>query len=56
MDKRSIKTDMFGEAKLAGILKENGSLSPDEIRDAILKELEGYIASDDVTMVVIKRV
>jgi serine phosphatase RsbU (regulator of sigma subunit) len=47
--------DMFGEGRLTDVLSRCGKKSPDEIRDAILMELNDYQCNDDVTMVVLKR-
>ncbi len=47
--------DMFGENRLQQVLAASGSGHPDEVRNNILKELEGYDCDDDVTMVVLKR-
>jgi serine phosphatase RsbU (regulator of sigma subunit) len=54
-DKRNPEKDMFGLAKLSGVLKELGGCSPEDIKNGILKSLENYKCMDDVTMVVIKR-
>ena len=54
-DNRNVSTDMFGDKLLAEILLENGHLSTDEIRDALLLKLDDYMTTDDVTMVVLKR-
>ncbi|MCP4727627.1 MAG: SpoIIE family protein phosphatase, partial [bacterium] len=48
--------NMFGDGRLVDIFTGLGSGMPDEVKDGILKELEGYDCGDDVTMVVFKRV
>jgi serine phosphatase RsbU (regulator of sigma subunit) len=55
-DKRNPETDMFGNERLIGILERMGSNPPDDIKNAVIKELRSYICQDDVTMVVLKRV
>ena len=52
---RNPRTDMFGQDRLADILRRASSKSPGGIRDAILEELTGYQLTDDVTMVIIKK-
>jgi serine phosphatase RsbU (regulator of sigma subunit) len=48
--------DMFGDDKLVDLFGELASGTTEEIRDGILKSLEGYTCPDDVTMVVVKRI
>ncbi|MCP4138413.1 MAG: AAA family ATPase [bacterium] len=52
---RDLKNNQFSEERLMGILKQSGFRSTVKIRDAILKKLEGYSTTDDVTMVILKR-
>lgn len=52
---RDPDTEMFGLGRLQETFFRNRTGSPDAIRDAILKALDGYRLSDDVSMVVIKR-
>ena len=52
---RDPEHDMFGPGQLLELFFLNRALPPDQIRDAILKALEGYTLSDDVSMVIIKR-
>ncbi|MBF0201373.1 MAG: SpoIIE family protein phosphatase [Desulfamplus sp.] len=47
--------DMFGDERLMDTVEKYGSGSAAEIHDAVLKELEGCRKSDDVTLLVIKR-
>jgi len=54
-DKRDPETEMFGNERLISILARMGSNPPDDIRNAIIKELKGYVCHDDVTMVLLKR-
>ena len=54
-DKRDPETDMFGPDRLVSILERMGSSPPDEIKNAIIKELKGFVCHDDVTMVLLKR-
>jgi serine phosphatase RsbU (regulator of sigma subunit) len=53
--RRDPKKDMFGIERLKDIFCSMGNRSTQEIKVSILKELEGYICNDDVTMVIIKR-
>jgi len=52
---RDPRKDMFGIDRLKDIVQSMGSRSTQEIKVRILKELEGYVCNDDVTMVIIKR-
>ncbi len=52
---RTRAREMFGDEKLAGCFERLGPLSTDEIRDGLLRELDGYRCLDDVTLVVIKK-
>ena len=49
------KKEMFSDTKLLKVFKEHGHLHPDEIKNGIIKSLQGYHCDDDVTMMVIKR-
>ena len=50
------ENDIFGEDRLIDTFKELGDLSPEEIKDGILRKLnKNYISDDDVTLVVMKR-
>lgn len=48
--------NMFGNDLLADILLKNGNKTPVEIQQAVLDELTKYHQSDDVTMIIIKRI
>jgi serine phosphatase RsbU (regulator of sigma subunit) len=54
--KRKPEEEMFGEDRLANIMIQMGERTPDDIKNSILSELEGYDCTDDVTMVILKRV
>lgn len=47
--------EMFSDEKLMALLKDLGHLTPEEIKDGILKALKGYTCEDDVTMLILKR-
>ncbi len=46
---------MFSEEKLAEILKNSGRLRPNDIKDKILEDLQGYKKNDDVSLVILKK-
>jgi predicted ATPase/serine phosphatase RsbU (regulator of sigma subunit)/tRNA A-37 threonylcarbamoyl transferase component Bud32 len=46
---------MFGQERLAGIIRDHGVKPPEKIQNAILKELDNYTTDDDITIVLIKR-
>lgn len=54
------KRELFGMERLKDIVLKNSSLSPDKIKEIILKEVllfqDGTEQNDDITLVVIKRV
>jgi serine phosphatase RsbU (regulator of sigma subunit) len=52
---RDPEIDMFGRDRLSETFRKACMLSPEGIRDAILKELGEFTISDDITLVVIKR-
>ncbi|MBP7738574.1 MAG: SpoIIE family protein phosphatase [Spirochaetes bacterium] len=54
-NRRNPRLDMFGQDRLADILLCNHNRSAEEIRDAVLEELEGFQCIDDVTMVIIRK-
>ncbi len=47
--------NLFSSEKLADLFKENGEHMPDYIKDSVLAALTDYKASDDVTMLILKR-
>jgi serine phosphatase RsbU (regulator of sigma subunit) len=49
-------SEMFGSEKLQEVFCKLGEATPDEVKQGILNELEGYDFDDDVTMVVLKRI
>jgi serine phosphatase RsbU (regulator of sigma subunit) len=55
-DNRDPETDMFGLDRLVSILTRMGNRPPDDIKNAVIKELKGYVCHDDVTMVLLKRI
>ena len=55
VNKREPETDMFGEERLKSVLHENRKLGTEGIRDAIIKALEDYEQSDDVTIVILRK-
>lgn len=56
---RSANNEFFGEERLQAIVLENRAASPDQIAQAILQSLHGFVGdaaqSDDITLVIIKR-
>jgi sigma-B regulation protein RsbU (phosphoserine phosphatase) len=52
------EAELFGEGRLARILRETEGLSTDEIRERILSEVRafagGAIQADDMTLVILK--
>jgi len=48
--------EMFGEERLLNIFQRLSPGPTEEIMNGILKELESYICSDDVTMIILKRI
>lgn len=52
---RNPETDMYGEEMLRTVFMKTGGRSTEEIKMAILDSLSGYDCTDDVTMVVVKR-
>lgn len=55
-NKRTIEADMYGQERLREILSRIGDRPPEAVREGILESLKDYQASDDITMVVVKRV
>jgi serine phosphatase RsbU (regulator of sigma subunit) len=53
---RSGDDSLFSQEKLEMVFKELGRRNTKEIKDGIMKELEGYDCRDDVTIVVVKKV
>ena len=51
-------SDLFGEARLAQLVREHGHLPPEELRERILREIESFVAGapqhDDMTMILLK--
>jgi sigma-B regulation protein RsbU (phosphoserine phosphatase) len=51
-------SDLFGEARLSRIVQEHGHLESGELRERILREIEGFVGGadqhDDMTMILIK--
>jgi serine phosphatase RsbU (regulator of sigma subunit) len=47
---------MFSEDKLVGLFHKLGNLSPEEIKAGILQSLQGYQCSDDITLMILKRI
>ncbi len=52
---KSADPELFGDIHLADLFKESASLPVDGIKDAILKNLKGFVCGDDVTLVILKR-
>jgi phosphoserine phosphatase RsbU/P len=50
--------DLFGDARLSGIIEEHGHLTCGELRERILREIEAFVGGadqhDDMTMVLLK--
>lgn len=49
------KREMFSKKKLVQVFKNSAAFSTEEIKNNILKELDGYDHRDDVTLVVLRR-
>jgi serine phosphatase RsbU (regulator of sigma subunit) len=51
-------SDLFGDARLGGLVAEHGHLDTGELRERILREIESFVGGadqhDDMTMIVIK--
>ena len=51
-------SDLFGEARLGGIVAEHGHLDAADLRERILREIEAFVGGadqhDDMTMILIK--
>ena len=54
-NQRDPDRDMFGSKRLIEGLARLGDRSTNEIKNGILKELEGYKCEDDVTLIILKR-
>jgi serine phosphatase RsbU (regulator of sigma subunit) len=52
------ESDLFGEARLAGLVGEHGHLPAEELRERILREIDAFVAGapqhDDMTMILLK--
>ena len=50
--------DAFGEERLAALVEEHGDLSPEELRERILREIRAFVGGagqhDDLTLVLLK--
>jgi len=55
INNRNFKIDMYGPEKLNQLLLENGEKNPQEIIQKILQSLNNYTCSDDVTLLIVKR-
>jgi serine phosphatase RsbU (regulator of sigma subunit) len=51
-------SDLFGEDRLARLVVEHGHLPAEELRERILREIDGFVAGapqhDDMTMILLK--
>ena len=51
-------SDLFGEARLSGLISEHGHLDTADLRERILREIESFVGGadqhDDMTMILIK--
>jgi sigma-B regulation protein RsbU (phosphoserine phosphatase) len=51
-------SDLFGEARLSGLISEHGHLGTADLRERILREIESFVGGadqhDDMTMILIK--
>ena len=52
------ESDLFGDARLAGLVAEHGHLDTADLRERILREIEAFVGvadqHDDMTMILIK--
>ncbi len=50
--------DCFGEARLSRLVEEHASLSPNELRERVLREIEAFVGAapqhDDMTIILLK--
>ncbi len=56
MIKRGKSEEMYGPDKLKEIFLANGAKTPEEIKNEIIKSLIGYSPSDDVAIVILKKI
>jgi sigma-B regulation protein RsbU (phosphoserine phosphatase) len=51
-------SELFGEERLARLVRDHGHLPPDELRERILREIDAFVAGapqhDDMTMILVK--
>jgi serine phosphatase RsbU (regulator of sigma subunit) len=52
---RDPQKDMYGIERLIRVFYESRALRPEEIRDAVLESLGGYACTDDITMVILRK-
>ncbi|KPA17202.1 multi-sensor signal transduction multi-kinase [Candidatus Magnetomorum sp. HK-1] len=50
------REELFGDERLKDVFCRYGECTAEEIRNGILKELEGFDYDDDITMLVLKRI
>ena len=54
----NLESDLFGDARLGGIVEEHGHLESGELRERILREIEAFVGGadqhDDMTMILLK--
>ncbi len=55
-DRRKVKEEMYGGERLIKQFRELGEKSAEDIKKGILQSMEGYKRSDDVSLVVLKRI
>jgi serine phosphatase RsbU (regulator of sigma subunit) len=52
------ESDLFGESRLAALVREHGHLPVDELRERLLREIDAFVAGapqhDDMTMILLK--
>ncbi len=52
---RDPQKDMYGIERLIRVFYESRALRPEAIRDAVLESLGGYACTDDITMVILRK-
>jgi len=52
--------ELYSDERLEEFVLQNRNLPPDQLSDAIMKEIRGYIGdnprSDDITMLILRRI
>jgi len=54
-DERDPASDMFGDERLKECFSSLGECSPEEIKNGLLAALEDYLFTDDITLLIVKK-